>query len=190
MAMVYKIINDMQTKNSTLITNTLAEIQISYSCNVPKDKRQKIQRSSDAEKILRKIWESNTIEYRETFYVLYLNRANEVIGYFLHSIGGLAGTIVDAKQVLGVALKANASRILISHNHPSNSLQPSNQDIEITKKIVNGASYLDITVLDHLFLAANNYYSFADEGIMPTGAKNGNMHGAETLISYQKKLYE
>lgn len=171
MAMVTQNYIDMQTDTHTHPANTLAEIQVTYSSNIPKDKRIKIVRSSDVVRILRDIWEPGTIEYREQFYVLYLSRNNDVLGYLLHSMGGVAGTTVDAKQILAVALKANASSIILAHNHPSSNLRPSAADTDITQKIVSGASLLDVSVLDHIILTQESYFSFADEGIMPVSNK-------------------
>lgn len=148
-------------------TNNLSEIQISYSCTIKKEDRTSIQGSSDAWLALSKIWDHRTMEYKEQFYVLYLNRVNEVIGYHLHSTGGVAGTVVDAKQILGIAVKVNASSIILSHNHPSSNLRPSQADIDITKKIAKGAAFLDVSLLDHIIITKHSYYSFADDGILP-----------------------
>lgn len=95
-----------------------------------------------------------------------LNRANKVLGYYLVSIGGLTGTVVDQRIIFQVALKANACSIILAHNHPSGQLTPSQADIDLTKKIVSAGQFLDITVLDHIILTAENSYSFADEGLM------------------------
>ena len=157
----------MQADTITSIPQTLTEIQITYSNTIPKDKRIQIQGSNDAERVLRLLWSDGTIEYKEKFYVLYLSRNNDILGYHLHSIGGIAGTVVDTKQILGIALKANASSILLSHCHPSGNLKPSTADIDLTKKIVNGAALLDVSVLDHIILTKESHYSFADDGIMP-----------------------
>lgn len=147
--------------------NTIAEITVAYSSIIPLHSRKHIQDSSDAVDILRQVWDQNTLEYREQFYVLYLNRSNHVLGYFLHSIGGLSGTTVDVKQILAVALKTNAASVILSHSHPSGNTKPSNADRTITQKIVAGASLLDVSVLDHIILTRNAFYSFADEGTLP-----------------------
>ena len=140
----------------------VAEITVSYACSIPLEDRIQIRSSEDAEGIFRTIWAKDTLEYEERFYVLFLNRSNHVLGYMLHSIGGLNGTIGDAKQILAVALKANAASIILSHNHPSSNTSPSQADIQLTAKITQGASYLDLKVLDHIILTKHGYYSFAD----------------------------
>ncbi len=128
--------------------------------------------SSGVANFLRHIYPPDTLEYREQFYVLYLSRSNEILGYFLHSIGGLSSTTVDIKQILGVALKANAASIILSHCHPSGNTSPSEADRQITKRIVQAASLLDVSVLDHIIVTAEAYHSFADEGRMPRSTAN------------------
>jgi len=83
------------------------------------------------------------------------------------SEGGLAGTVADPKKIFQLALEQHASSIILAHNHPSNNLQPSQNDVQLTKKIVAGGKSLDISILDHLIIGNDKYYSFADEGEMP-----------------------
>jgi DNA repair protein RadC len=102
----------------------------------------------------------------EEFWLLFLNRANKVTHKEQLSKGGVAGTIVDAKLIFKRALELQASALILAHNHPSGNLQPSQQDIDITKQLQNGAKLLDMSVLDHIIVAENQYFSFADEGLM------------------------
>ena len=102
----------------------------------------------------------------EEFWIVLLNRSNRVIARDRVSMGGVAGTVVDAKIIFKTALQALASSIILCHNHPSGNLQPSQADIDITKKLKQGGACLDITVLDHLIISEKGYYSFADEGQM------------------------
>ncbi len=102
----------------------------------------------------------------EEFWILLLNRSNHVIGRTQISSGGTAGTIVDAKMIFRKALEVQASAIILCHNHPSGSLQPSEADISVTKKVKQGGTYLDIGVLDHLIISEKGYCSLADEGLM------------------------
>ncbi|MBK8491707.1 MAG: DNA repair protein RadC [Saprospirales bacterium] len=102
----------------------------------------------------------------EEFWVLLLNRANRVIGREQISSGGTAGTVVDSKIVFRKALECRASSIILSHNHPSGQLQPSQADINLTKKLKEGGALLDIHILDHLIVGDRNFYSFADEGLL------------------------
>ncbi|MEO8087538.1 MAG: JAB domain-containing protein [Bacteroidota bacterium] len=143
----------------------LSEIKVTYKSKVKYSEMRSITTSKDAEEILRNIW-SDDIELREEFYMLVLNRANRVLGYYLISQGGIAGTVVDSKLVFSVALKCHASGIILAHNHPSGNTKPSPQDLDLTKKLVAGGKLLEISVLDHLILTAESFYSFADEGMM------------------------
>ena len=148
-----------------LFLNNLAEIKISYSSKVPAKDRPAVSCSRDAEKLFRLIY--TDIEYRESFYILLLNRANRVLGFKKISEGGITGTITDVRMVLQAALKANACAfICCCHNHPSGNLKPSEADLKITKKIKEAASIMDIAVLDHLILSKESYFSFADENLI------------------------
>lgn len=100
----------------------------------------------------------------EEFWILLLDRSNKVIGQEMVSKGGVAGTVVDAKLIFKPAIERFASHIILSHNHPSGNLNPSEQDISLTKKLKQAGQHLDITVLDHVIITAHGYYSFSDEG--------------------------
>ena len=99
---------------------------------------------------------------QEKFYLILLNRANYVIGKPCISTGGINGTVVDTRIVFKKAIAAGACSIILAHNHPSGNLSPSQQDEELTKKLVEAGKLLDITVLDHLIVGDQEYYSFAD----------------------------
>lgn len=147
---------------STEQTNSLfqvAEISITYSSAIKPSQRPKVGSSRDAEQVLRGNWEEGTLGHREQVHVLLLNRANKVLGIFLASSGGLAGTVCDPKVVFQAALKANASSIILAHNHPSGELTPSEADRKLTKKLVQAGELLDIKVLDHLILTEEGYCS-------------------------------
>ena len=101
----------------------------------------------------------------EEFWILLLNRANKVISKEQISAGGVSGTVVDAKIIFRKTLEtAPASSIILCHNHPSGNIRPSQADIDITQKLKKAGETLDISVLDHLIIGENGYYSFADEG--------------------------
>lgn len=101
----------------------------------------------------------------EQFWVLLLNRANEVIRPQQISIGGVSGTVADPKMIFKAAIEHLASSIILVHNHPSGNLTPSQTDKDLTKKVKEAGRTLDIPVLDHLIFSDNAYFSFADEGI-------------------------
>jgi len=96
--------------------------------------------------------------------VLFLDRKNALIADKLISKGGVSTTVIDQKIIFKEALKLLASGIILSHNHPSGNIQPSNADIEITKKLVKCGEIMDVKVLDHVIIAKNEYYSFLDHG--------------------------
>ena len=147
-----------------MTNNIVSEVELTYKNNVPYNQRQKISNSQGAYEILTNLFPENTMDYRETFIVLYLNRANQVLGYSVISQGGTSNTTVDIKMVIQTALLANASCIMLAHNHPSGNIQPSSDDNRITKRIMEAAKLFDITVLDHLIITNENYYSFTDNG--------------------------
>jgi len=101
----------------------------------------------------------------EQFWVLLLNRSNEVIRPQQISIGGVSGTVADPKMIFKAAIEHLASAIILVHNHPSGNLTPSQADKDLTKKVKEAGRTLDIPVLDHLIFSDNGYFSFADEGI-------------------------
>ncbi len=102
----------------------------------------------------------------EEFWVIYLNKRNEVVSKSFISKGGIAGTVVDTKIILKKAIEQLSSAIVLCHNHPSGNLNPSPVDIQITKKIKTAAEIMDVMVIDHLIIGEKNYFSFADEGIL------------------------
>ena len=141
----------------------LSEIQISYTPAKIEVNPTKITGSKSAAEILRHFFKS-FMEYREGFYVLYTNRANKPIGVYQLSLGGQTGTVVDTKMLLQVALKCHANGMIVAHNHPSGNTQPSESDISLTKKLKSACELLDLSLLDHVILTEDSYYSFADEG--------------------------
>jgi DNA repair protein RadC len=102
----------------------------------------------------------------EEFWILVLNQANKVVTRFNISKGGIAGTVIDVRLIMEKALYQHASSIILCHNHPSGNRKPSQPDISITKKLADAGKILDIHVLDHVIIAENHYFSFADEGIL------------------------
>ena len=102
----------------------------------------------------------------EEFWVIYLSRNNSVIKLECISKGGVSGTVVDTKLIMKPGIECLASAIILAHNHPSGNLQPSHQDISLTKKIKEVSLYLDIILQDHIIIGDQAYFSFADEGIL------------------------
>lgn len=144
----------------------VAEIQLSYKSNVKPSLRPKVSGSKDASSILMHSWDLSKLELIEQFKVLFTNRANSLLGILELSTGGMSATIADSKLIFVAALKSGASGIILAHNHPSGNLKPSQADIDLTKRIKEGAKLLEIQLLDHIILTNESYYSFADEGLL------------------------
>lgn len=102
----------------------------------------------------------------EEFWIIYLNNSNKVLFKEQLSKGGLTGTLVDVRLVFKKAIDLFATAIILCHNHPSGKLHPSSADKSITQKLKKAGETLDIKVLDHLIVTENDYFSFADEGLM------------------------
>jgi DNA repair protein RadC len=147
-----------------MINSNIAEIKISYSHKTLKKFRIKIKNSSDAYKSFLQCWDKDLIELQEEFKILLLNNSNEVLGIHSLSKGSTRGTVVDLKLLFAIALKSNATGIIIAHNHPSGSLSPSSSDLELTKRIKKSGELLDIKLLDHLIVTKNGFYSMSDKG--------------------------
>jgi len=142
----------------------VAEIKISYT--PIKGEKPQIGNSLKAYEEFLPFFSEDTMGIQEQFVVMYLNNANKVIGVYRMSKGGLTGTVVDPRIILGTALKVAATSIMLAHNHPSGQLQPSQADLALTRKLLNAAAFVDIRVNDHLILSGTGvgYYSFADNG--------------------------
>jgi len=123
--------------------------------------RFKISSSLDVFELMKPFLEDLHIEQ---FWTLYLNNSNKVLSKLKISEGGMTGTVVDIRLILKHALELNATSIVLSHNHPSGILKPSEADINVTKKIKKAAQFMDIKVLDHLIITDQSYFSFADQG--------------------------
>lgn len=104
----------------------------------------------------------------EMFAIALLNQAHRLLGVEQISEGGISFTAADPRIILKLALDYRASSLILMHNHPSGNLQPSDADRELTLKVESAAKLLDLRVLDHLIFAQHRYFSFADQGIMPS----------------------
>src|SRR5664279_1216346 len=143
----------------------VSEVSLVYRTKIKPSERPKITCSGDAHKIFNETWDS--IEHHESFRILLLNRSNRVLGIAKISAGGISGTVTDIRIIFQFAIKANASSIILAHNHPSGELKSSEADCRITKKLKDAGLILDIAVLDHIILTPEDkYFSFADEGIL------------------------
>ncbi len=135
------------------------------------------------------------IEVQEHFIAIYLNQANKIIGYYHHSTGTINATMVDVEIVAAVALKTLAKSVIISHNHPSGNLTPSEADRTLTRRIKEALKLFDIHLLDHVIVTRNGYYSFAesrDRSINGLGAVKSELEDElrQEILRQLKRLTE
>ena len=156
----------MEQPMSTTEWNMVSEVELIYKSRVKASERPQIKRSRDAYELLLTHWDLNRIELVEQFKVILMNRNHRVLGIYEVSTGGVTGTVADPKLIFMAALKINACNLVISHNHPSGGLQPSEADKTLTEKIKGSGKLLDIPLLDHIIITPEAYFSFADEGLL------------------------
>lgn len=146
------------------MTHELTELKVSYKPK--KVAGPKVTSAQSAYEVLNSIYDQDLINLREEFICLYLNRANQVKGWYQISTGGINATIADPRMILGIALKTASCCLILSHNHPSGNLKPSDADINLTEKIKKASAFMDIHVLDHIVVSSSGFLSFADEGLL------------------------
>lgn len=141
----------------------VSEIQLKYQ---PQPLTETINGAKDIHQLLiNRVFDADTIGYKETFKVLLLNNSNKIIGYTTISEGGLTSTIVDVRVIIQTALVCNATSIILTHNHPSGNPHPSGQDDSLTRRIQEACTLLDIRLLDHIIVTPfNSFYSYCNEG--------------------------
>jgi DNA repair protein RadC len=105
-------------------------------------------------------------ELKERFLLICLNSANKIIKFETISIGSLNSSVVHAREIFKAAIENSSASIILIHNHPSGNPDPSNEDIAVTKKLVETGKILDIPVYDHLIIAVNTYTSFVEKRLM------------------------
>ncbi len=137
--------------------------EIARRRKLAKNSIESIKTSQDVANIFCPKLQDSTIE---EFHVILLNRKNTILAMHKISEGGTTGTIVDAKVVFKKAIEQLACAMILIHNHPSGNKMPSHADLELTKKIKSFGELIDITILDHIIIANDNYFSFADENIL------------------------
>ncbi len=105
-------------------------------------------------------------EVKEHFIVVCLSSANKIIRYEKISQGNLNSSVVHPREVFKTAIQNNSASIILIHNHPSENPEPSNEDIAITKKIVEAGKMMDIPIFDHIIIAGNSYTSFVEKRLI------------------------
>lgn len=133
------------------VPGNITQLQIKGSTNV-------------AEFFRDEIWDEDSLDVHESFYVVALNRKLITIGYSCLSMGSSDSALVDFKLLFATLLLSGANSFVLCHNHPSGSVEPSKEDTTITNEIKKIARFHKITFLDHLIISKTKHYSFADEG--------------------------
>ena len=149
-----------------LLQLAATEVRLVYKTKVKASDRIQLNNSVETYKFLMSTWDRDKLELQEQFKVVLMNNQNRVLGLYELSTGGITSTSADPKLIFMAALKANASTIIVAHNHPSGDPNPSTVDKNLTRKITQAGRLLDISVHDHLVVTRHFYYSFADMGLM------------------------
>ncbi|MEQ9279398.1 MAG: JAB domain-containing protein [Balneola sp.] len=144
----------------------IAEVSLAYRSIQPVDSLPTITSPQEAATYLRSIWNDDHLELKEEFIVILLNNKKHVLGWNLVSTGGATATIVEISSIFQVAMLGNSQSIVLAHNHPSSNPNPSNADIQITKRAVEAGKILGITVDDHIIIYRSGYTSLRNEGYM------------------------
>jgi len=144
---------------------TIPEITVSYKDTVKNSERAVVTCSADVAKIFTEACKG-CMDHHEEVYALFLNRANRVLGISNIAKGGFSSSVIDIRIILQTALIVSASAIMLSHNHPSGSIKPSKQDLDITKQVQKGCEAIGIQLLDHVIVTSETYTSFADSGLL------------------------
>ncbi|WP_413998721.1 JAB domain-containing protein [Flavobacterium sp. W1B] len=142
------------------------KISVSFDKVLKKSELIKITSANDAYQIFKRVFNADTFDWCEEVVMLCVNNSSKVVGFYKVSSGGMTGTVIDVRMIFTTALQCLATGIIIAHNHPSGTLQPSEADINITKKLKEAGQFLDIKVMDHLIITDENFFSFANEGIL------------------------
>ncbi len=131
--------------------------------NLKHSKKPKITDANSVHKLMKPVLSD---KFTEEFWVILLNNANDVIKKQCISNGGLDSTIADPRIIFKLALEYNSTGIILVHNHPSGSLCPSREDIQLTENLIKNGKLLDIQILDHVIFTNSDYLSFFDEKLI------------------------
>jgi len=139
-----------------------AEVKLTYVTQERASHRIPIKSAEDAACLFFMVWDMSTIEHIEEVKMILLNRANQVLGVVHLSKGGISGSIIDSRVILQYAIKANASAVILAHNHPSGNLNASEADVRITERVKEALKLVEIQLLDHLILIKDEEYMTID----------------------------
>ena len=147
--------------------SSFCEVRAVYSTKIPAKNRTKIGNPDDLFDHVKWFYmDSGFMEQKEVFTCVFLDKANKVLAVAKISEGSVSATVVDIPYIFRLALLANASGIVLCHNHPSGNLTPSEADKKITRTIFEAGKLLNIEVIDHLIITTDSYTSFRNEGLI------------------------
>jgi DNA repair protein RadC len=152
-------------KRTTLDIPACHEVQIHYRRPIY-DLQKQISSSEKTVKVLRSFVDEDRIDHKEFFWVILLTNANQIVGISEVAVGTTNGVAVNIKEICQLAILTNASGMIVSHNHPSGKLKPSESDKNITIKLKKVLDLIDVHLLDHIILTSEGYTSFADNHLM------------------------
>lgn len=161
------------------VPKQIAEIELIYKPACRLSDLPRVDCTEDAYTLFAASWNPDKIAFIEQFKVMLLNNARKVLGICEISSGGTRQTIVDVKLVLAAAIKASACNIIIAHNHPGGSLLPGVADMAMTNKLVYASRLMDITLLDHIIITRENFYSFYEHGKLQNERKMNKMNACQ-----------
>jgi DNA repair protein RadC len=145
---------------------TISEIEIRYNPKIPTLHKPQIKSSNDAFRQFILLLDEHAMNIKEEAAVLFLDRGNRVIGCYKISVGGITGTVVDIRIILGIALKCFATGIILAYTHASGELKPSKADMNLTDQLTLACKTMEITLHDHFIITTESYYNFEDEGLL------------------------
>lgn len=143
-----------------------AEVELVYRSKVRAADRPSVRIPEDAYAVLMEHWDAGRIGLVEQFNLLMLNNAKACLGIALVATGSTSSCLVDPKLIFATALKANASGLILAHNHPSGTLRPSEADVQFTRRLAEGGKLLDVEILDHLVVTPDGFASLRALGLM------------------------
>ncbi len=146
--------------------NFITKFKISYQKTGKFGEMFPINSPEDAADYCRKCFNKSLIDWREEFIFIALSKGHKIIGHYPISSGGITGTVADVRMILQLALMSNATSIILSHNHPSGTLKPSEGDKDITDKVREACKYHDFSLLDHIIVTSEGYFSFSERGLL------------------------
>ncbi|WP_168421711.1 JAB domain-containing protein [Candidatus Ulvibacter alkanivorans] len=152
----------MKKHNKTTICH---EVQVHYKRPLF-DEPKKVTSSESVVALLWEYIDPERLDYKEFFWLLLLNNSNTVIGMSEIGVGNTTAVAVNYKEVLQLAILTNSVAIIVAHNHPSGALEPSKADRQLSEKLAEATKLLDISLLDHVIVTSEGYYSFMDNGLL------------------------